>query len=139
MSLILLRIACEANFGNLCVLSCIWMTVSNDSICFPVWTLPETAGILYVCNCLVGARTYTHYVIRSPPVCGVEVLHPAQYYLTRSPAMVTAKTKNISKKRFPDCLALAVIVVFYNVIANRRQPNLRKYMGGKKEGRKGKP
>ena len=27
-----------------------------------------------LCNCLVGASPYTHYVIRSFPLCGVKVL-----------------------------------------------------------------
>ena len=58
-------------------LSCIWMTASNEMNCFLVWPFPETAmGIL--CNSLVGALTYTLYVIRSFPLCGVTIHHPAQ-------------------------------------------------------------
>ena len=34
------------------------------------WPLAETAmGLL--CNCLVVVSSYTHYVIRSSPLCGV--------------------------------------------------------------------
>ena len=38
-------------------------------------------GVL--CNRLVGALPYSHYVMRSFPLCGVRVLHSAQYDLTR--------------------------------------------------------
>ena len=48
----------------------------NEVIFFLVWPLPETAmGLL--CSCLVAALPYTHYVIRSTPVCGINSL-PAQ-------------------------------------------------------------
>ena len=53
-----------------------WMTASNELIFFVVWPLPETAmGVR--CNCLVVvALPCTHYVIRSFPLWGVNVLHP---------------------------------------------------------------
>ena len=54
---------------------------------------PETAKSILLCNslvgaillrnCLVGALPHLHYVIRSSPLCGVRVLHPAQHDLTR--------------------------------------------------------
>ena len=34
-------------------------------------------------NCLVDALPYSHYVVRSFPLCGVRILHPAQHNLTR--------------------------------------------------------
>ena len=86
-----------------------------------MWPLPETAmGAL--CNCLADALPYTHYVIRSSPLCGVKVLHPAQYDLTRQPLTVTAKKKQGKKRRYRGCLAHEVIGVFYSIVANRRQP-----------------
>ena len=87
---ILPRTVCEEGFGTLCIICCVWMTASNAVICFPVWPVPETAmGIL--CNCQVGALPYKHCGIRSSPLCGAKVLHPAQYDLTRPSAMTTAK------------------------------------------------
>ena len=86
----------KKHFRILCVLSCIWMTASNEFIYFLVWPLPETAiGIL--CNCLVGALPYTHYVISSP-LCGVRVLHSAQNDPTRPPSWIPPKHKNEKKK-----------------------------------------
>ena len=36
-----------------------------------------------LCICLVGASPCSHYAMRSFPLCGVRVLHPAQYDLSR--------------------------------------------------------
>ena len=44
--------------------------------------------------------TLSHWVIRSFPLCGVKVLHPAQNDLSRPPAMATAKKQN-NKKTIP--------------------------------------
>ena len=52
------------------------MTASNESIFFLVWPLPETAmGLYYVTASWVPY--HKHYVIRSFPLWGVKVLHPA--------------------------------------------------------------
>ena len=45
-----------------------------------MWPLQRQQWVL-LCNCLVGALPYSHYVMRSFPLCGVRVLHPAQYDL----------------------------------------------------------
>ena len=46
----------------------------NKLIYYLVGPIPETAmGVLFIC--LVGALPYTHYVIQSSPLCGVDVLH----------------------------------------------------------------
>ena len=47
--------------------------------------------------------------MRSFPLCGVRVLHPAQYDLFDITIMVTAKNENKNKKRCPGCLAHAAI------------------------------
>ena len=41
--------------------------------------------------------------------------------------MATANEKNITKQRYPGCLAHAVSSVFYSVVANRRRPKLHTY------------
>ena len=57
--------------------TCVWMTASMSSFDFRWWPLPETAmGVQ--CNCLVGALPRTLHVVRQFPLCGVEVLRPAQ-------------------------------------------------------------
>ena len=50
---------------------------ANELLCFLVWPLQRRQWVL-ICNCLMGALPYSHYVKRSFPVCGVRVLHPAQ-------------------------------------------------------------
>ena len=55
---------------------------ANELLCFLVWPLQRQQWVL-LCNFLVGALPYSHYVIRPFPSCGVRVLHPAQYDLTR--------------------------------------------------------
>ena len=49
---------------------------ANELLCFLVWPFQRQQWVL-LCNCLVGALPYSHYVIRSLPLCGVRVLHPA--------------------------------------------------------------
>ena len=73
------------------------MTASN--VIF--FLVPETAtGTL--CNCLVGAESYAHYVI-SPPLRGVKVLPSTQHGLTRPQSQLPPKYKN-EKKRYPGGL-----------------------------------
>ena len=56
----------------------------NELVHFLMWPLPETAMSLQ-CICLVGAIPHTH---------GAEVrFSPHKNYLTRPPAVVTAKNK----------------------------------------------
>ena len=50
----------------------------NELLYFLVWPL-QTQQRASPCNCLMGALPYSHYVIWSFPLCGVRVLHPAQY------------------------------------------------------------
>ena len=58
------------------------MTAPNELICFPMWPLAETAMGYYVTASWVPY--HTHYVIRSFPLCGANVLHPARMiYLDR--------------------------------------------------------
>ena len=74
---------------------------------------------MLLCNCLVGALPYSHYVMRSFPLCGVRVLHPPHYVVYSITIMVTAKKQ---QKRYLGCLAHAVIGMLYSVVANQRQP-----------------
>ena len=90
---------------------------ANELLCFLVWPLQRQQSAL-LCNCLVGALRYSHYVMRSFSLCGVRFLHSAQYGLLDN-IIVTADEK---KKRCPGCLAHAVIGMFYSVVANQRQP-----------------
>ena len=53
---------------------------TNELLCFLVWPLQRQQSLL-LCNCLVGALSYSHYVMRSFPLCGVTVLPPGQYDL----------------------------------------------------------
>ena len=57
---------------------------ANELLCFVEWPLQRQQWVLR-CNCLVGALQYPHYqwMMRSLPLCGVRVLHPAPYDLTR--------------------------------------------------------
>ena len=72
-----------------------WMTASNEIICFLAWLLPEAAtGML--CDCLVGTLPHTPYVISSL-LRGVKVRHPAQYDLTRPPYWLPTTQKTIKK------------------------------------------
>ena len=48
---------------------------ADELLCFLVWLLQRQQWVL-LCNCLVGALPYSHYVMRSLPLCGVRVLHP---------------------------------------------------------------
>ena len=99
----------------------IWMKASNDLIFFRCGHIQRRQWVWYVTAswALYHMPWYTpsHWVIRLFPLCGVKALHPAQYDLTRPPAMVTAK-----KKQYLGCPAHAVIGVFNRVVANRRQP-----------------
>ena len=75
-----------------------------------MWPLPETA-LDALRNYLVGAMPYKHYVMRSFPLCGVKVLHPAQIIeLDRQPC------RRPKHKKHPGCLAHAAI----GVILHRR-------------------
>ena len=51
---------------------------ANELSYFLVWPLQRQRWVL-LRNCLVGALPYSHYVMRSFPLCGVRVLHPAHY------------------------------------------------------------
>ena len=62
---------------------------------------------------------YSHYVMRSFPLCGVSVLQTAHYDLLDNHHGDRQK-KN--KKRHPGCLAHAVTGMFYSVVANQCQP-----------------
>ena len=88
---------------------------ANELLCFLVWPLKRQQWVL-LCNCLVGALPYSHYVMRSF-LCRDRFLHPAQYDLTRQPSWWPPK-----KKRYHGCLAYAVIGMFYSVVAHQRQP-----------------
>ena len=48
--------------------------------CFLGWP-PQRQQWVLLCNCLVGAVPYSHYVMRSFHLRRVRVLHPAQYDL----------------------------------------------------------
>ena len=50
---------------------------ANELLCLLVWPLQRQQLVL-LCNCLVGALPCSHFVMRSFPLCGVRVLHPAQ-------------------------------------------------------------
>ena len=81
------------------------MTAPMSYTLFSGVATPETAmGIIY--NCLVGALPYSHYAMRSFPLCGVRVLHPAQNDLTSITTLATAKKKNKKKT--------GTLVVVYN-------------------------
>ena len=54
--------------------------------------------------------------MQSFPLRGIRVLHPTQYDST--PILMTAE----KKKRYPGCLAHAVIGKLNSVVANQRQP-----------------
>ena len=53
---------------------------ANELLRFLVWSLQGQQWVS-LCNCLVGALPYSHYVMRSFPLCAVRVLFPAQYDL----------------------------------------------------------
>ena len=100
------------------------MTASNEPICFPVWSLPETVtGLL--CKCHMGALRKT---LRDPiiPLVGSKGSPPRTNDLTRPPVAATAKKKR--KSMHPGCLAHVVSGMFYSAVANRRQPNLYIYI-----------
>ena len=54
-------------------------------LCFLMWPLQRQQRV-FLCNCLVGAIPYSHCATRSLLLCGVRVLYPAQYNLTRPPS-----------------------------------------------------
>ena len=68
---------------------------ANELLCFFLWPLQRQQWVL-LCNCLVGALPYSHYVMRSFPLCGVRVLHPAQISSNSITIIVTAKRKTNS-------------------------------------------
>ena len=55
-----------------------------------------------------------------PLVRSCRVLHPAQYYLLNNHH--GDRKEKAKKKRYPSCLAHAVIGMFYSVIAKQCQP-----------------
>ena len=76
VSCILLRTTCEEDVRTLGVLSCMWITASNEFGCFLVWPLPEPAmGILR--SRLLGAapicalRDVTTLARKGFPLCTV--------------------------------------------------------------------
>ena len=84
---------------------------------------------MLLCNSLVGALPYSHYVMRSFPLCGVRVLHPAHYDQTRRPSRMAAKKtseklRQKNKQKTAPWLSSshAVIGMFYGVVASQRQP-----------------
>ena len=70
-------------------------------------------GYTTVCNCFVDARPYTHYAIRSFPLCGGKVLHPT-YDLTQPTSRFP---------EYPSCLAHVVSTMSYIIVANRLKPD----------------
>ena len=85
-----------------------------------MWPLQRQQWAL-LCNRLVGALPYSHYVMRSFLLCGVRVF-PAQYdILGNHHGDRKNKNKN-KKKRYSVCLAHAVTGMFYIVVAYQRQP-----------------
>ena len=50
--------------------TCSWMTAPMSYFVFFGAATPETAMGILLCNCLVGALPYSHYVMRSLPLCG---------------------------------------------------------------------
>ena len=55
---------------------------ANELLCFLVWPLQRQQWVL-LCNCVVGDIHYPQHVMGAFLLCGVMVLHPAQYDLTR--------------------------------------------------------
>ena len=95
---------------------------ANELLCFLVWPLQRQQWTL-LCNCLLGALPFSHYAMQSFPLCGVRVLHPAQYDLLDNHQGDRQKQKQKQqKKRHAGCLSHAVIGMFYSVVANQRQP-----------------
>ena len=45
--------------------------IANELLCFLVWPLQRQQRVL-LCYCLMGALPYSHYVMQSFPICGVE-------------------------------------------------------------------
>ena len=118
MNCILPRTARKTDFDTMCLLSCLWMTAPMS--CFGFWygRSRDSNGYYYVTALWVPYHIHTRYVMRSFPLCGFRVLHPAQYDLHNSTTIrVTAK-----KKQCPGCLAHAVTGMFNSVVANQRQP-----------------
>ena len=95
---------------------------ANELLRFLMWPFQRQQWVL-LCNCLVGALPCSHYyAMRSSPLCGVRVVHPAQYDLTRQRSWQPPKNKQ--NKRYPGCLAHTVIGMFYNVVANHANSNI---------------
>ena len=71
---------------------------ANELLCFLVWPFQRQQWVL-LCNCLVGALPYSHYVMRSFPLRGVKVLHSALNMINSITILVTAKiyTEYISR------------------------------------------
>ena len=68
---------------------------TNELFCFLVWPLQRQQWVL-LCNYPVGALTYSHYVMRSFPLCRVGVLHAAQYDL-RNSLIIVVPTNQMQK------------------------------------------
>ena len=91
---------------------------ANELLCVLVWPLQRQQWVL-LSNCLVGALPYSLSVMRTFPLCGVRVIHPAQYNLTRQPLWWP-----------PNKIKINVTLVsprsdwvgVYGVMSNQRQP-----------------
>ena len=96
------------------------MDDSANELYFVFWCdhSRDSNGVL-LCNCLVGALPFSNYVMRSFPLSGAMVLHPAHYDLIDNHHGDRQKK---TKKRYPGCLANAMNGLFYGVVANQRQP-----------------
>ena len=123
--------------GTLCLLSCLLMTAPMSCTLFSGVATPETAvGITMKLSSGCLTIFTLQYVMRSFPLCGVRVLHPAQYDLSIT-IMVTAKKEekngtpwlSSSRKQRLACFPASlptnanpnIRVLFYSIDSNRGQ------------------
>ena len=79
----------------------------------------DSYGYYYLlCNCLVGALSYSPYVMRSFLLCGVGLSTPHNIIDLDN----HHSNRQKGKKRYPGCLARVVIGMFYSVVASQLQP-----------------
>ena len=122
---ILPRTTRYTDVGTLYLLSCFWMTAPMSHKLFSGVATPETAMGNLLCKCFVGALPYSHYVMRSFPLCGVRVLHTAQHDPTRQPSWWPPKKQTETNGTLVvKTIAHAVIGMFTASLPTSANPNI---------------
>ena len=116
---ILPRTARKTDFGTLCLLSCLRITAPMKYFAFWRGHSTDSNRYYYVTASWVPRHINTTWCYHSPCAeLGFSTPHNMIYQVLDNNHVDRQK----NKKRYPGCLAHAVIGMFYSAVANQRQP-----------------